>query len=109
MARDYKARFYTDSSNLKGYLKTDKKVTPEYAKQAKTDWKASGTAADIKVLGENLTYVPLDMKPADLQFFGDAEVRYNADRPTVGHPRVNHACRRRWQQPHLQQHRAIVD
>ena len=68
MARDYKARFYTDSSNLKGYLKTDKKVTPEYAKQAKTDWKASGTAADIKVLGENLTYVPLDMKPADLQF-----------------------------------------
>lgn len=49
-------------------MKTDKKVTPEYAKQAKTDWKASGTAADIKVLGENLTYVPLDMKPADLQF-----------------------------------------
>ena len=30
MARDYKARFYTDSSNLKGYLKTEQKVTPEY-------------------------------------------------------------------------------
>ena len=40
MARDYKARFYTDSSNLKGYLKTEQKVTPEYAKQAKNDWKA---------------------------------------------------------------------
>ena len=68
MARDYKARFYTDSSNLKGYLKTEQKVTPEYAKQAKNDWKAQGTAADVKVLGNNLTYVPLDMKPADLQF-----------------------------------------
>ena len=48
MARDYKARFYTDSSNLKGYLKTEQKVTPEYAKQAKNDWKAQGTAADVK-------------------------------------------------------------
>ncbi|PWG65029.1 phage portal protein [Bifidobacterium callitrichidarum] len=68
LARDYKARFYTDSSNLKGYLKTDQKVTPDYARQAKQDWKAQGTAGDIKVLGNNLSYVPLDMKPADLQF-----------------------------------------
>lgn len=27
-ARDYKARFYTDSSNLKGYLSSEDKVTP---------------------------------------------------------------------------------
>lgn len=68
MARDYKARFYTDSSNLKGYLQTDDKVTPEIAKNAKEAWKSSGTAGDIKVLGSKLKYVPLDMKPADLQF-----------------------------------------
>lgn len=68
MARDYKARFYTDSSNLKGYLKTDQKVTKDSADQAKDDWKKAGSAGDIKVIGANLTYVPLDMKPADLQF-----------------------------------------
>lgn len=68
MARDYKARFYTDSSNLKGYLKTDQKVTKDSADQAKDDWKKAGAAGDIKVIGSNLTYVPLDMKPADLQF-----------------------------------------
>lgn len=68
MARDYKARFYTDSSNLKGYLKSDQKITQESATQAKQDWKASGKAGDIKVMGSNLSYVPLDMKPADLQF-----------------------------------------
>lgn len=68
MARDYKARFYTDSSNLKGYLKSDQKITKESATQAKQDWKASGKAGDIKVMGSNLSYVPLDMKPADLQF-----------------------------------------
>jgi HK97 family phage portal protein len=68
MARDYKARFYTDSSNLKGYLKTDQKVTNDSADQAKQDWKKAGAAGDIKVIGSNLTYVPLDMKPADLQF-----------------------------------------
>ncbi|KFI52625.1 phage portal protein [Bifidobacterium biavatii] len=68
MARDYKAKFYTDSSNIKGYLQTDDKVTPEIAQNAKEAWRASGTAGDIKVLGSKLKYVPLDMKPADLQF-----------------------------------------
>ncbi len=70
MARDYKAHFYTDSSNTKGYLKTDKKITPLSAQAAKDAWnnKESGKAGEIKVVGEDLTYVPLDMKPADLQF-----------------------------------------
>ena len=68
MARDYKAKFYTDSSNIKGYLQTEDKVTPDIAKNAKEAWKATGTAADIKVLGNKLKYVPLDLKPADLQF-----------------------------------------
>lgn len=68
MARDYKAHFYTDSSNVKGYLKTDQKITPESADQAKKAWNKSGKAGDIKVVGSDLTYIPLAMKPADLQF-----------------------------------------
>lgn len=68
MARDYKAHFYTDSSNIKGYLKSDQKITPDSARQAKDDWNKAGAAGDIKVVGSNLTYVPLDLKPADLQF-----------------------------------------
>ncbi len=68
LARDYKTRFFTDGSNLKGYLRTSENITQETAQQAKASWKASGEAGDIKVVGKNLEYVPLDMKPADLQF-----------------------------------------
>lgn len=68
MARDYKTRFYSDSSNIKGYLKSDQRMTEELAQGAKKAWKAEGDALDIKVLGSNLSYVPLELKPADLQF-----------------------------------------
>ena len=68
MPRDYKARFFTDGSNLKGYLRTSENITQEAAQQAKASWKASGEAGDIKVVGKNLEYVPLSLKPADLQF-----------------------------------------
>lgn len=68
LARDYKARFFTDGSNLKGYLRTTENITREAAQLAKESWKSEGTAGDIKVLGKSLEYVPLDMKPADLQF-----------------------------------------
>lgn len=68
LARDYKARFFTDGSNLKGYLRTTENITKESAQLAKESWKSEGTAGDIKVLGKSLEYVPLDMKPADLQF-----------------------------------------
>lgn len=68
LARDYKAKFFTDSSNLKGYLRTSENITQEAAQQAKASWKASGEAGDIKVVGKNLEYVPLSLKPADLQF-----------------------------------------
>ena len=64
LARDYKAKFFTDSSNLKGYLRTTENITKETAQRAKDAWKSDGTAGDIKAL----EYVPLDMKPADLQF-----------------------------------------
>lgn len=68
LARDYKAKFFTDGSNLKGYLRTSENITQEAAQQAKESWKASGEAGDIKVVGKNLEYVPLSLKPADLQF-----------------------------------------
>ena len=68
LARDYKTRFFTDGSNLKGYLRTSENITKETAQQAKDAWKSDGTAGDIKVLGKAMEYVPLDMKPADLQF-----------------------------------------
>lgn len=68
MARDYKTRFYSDGSNLKGYLHTKKPVSEETAKRAKTAWKTDGGAGDVKVIGDDLEYVPLDLKPADLQF-----------------------------------------
>lgn len=68
LARDYKAKFFTDGSNLKGYLRTSENITQEAAQQAKASWKASGEAGDIKVVGKNLEYVPLSLKPADLQF-----------------------------------------
>lgn len=68
LARDYKTRFYTDSSNLKGYLRTSENVNEQIAQQAKEAWKADGSAGDIKVIGKSLEYIPLDMKPADLQF-----------------------------------------
>ena len=68
LARDYKSKFFNDSSNLKGYLRTSESITQEAAQQAKASWKASGEAGDIKVVGKNLEYIPLDMKPADLQF-----------------------------------------
>ena len=68
LARDYKAKFFTDGSNLKGYLRTSENITQEAAEQAKASWKASGEAGDIKVVGKNLEYVPLSLKPADLQF-----------------------------------------
>lgn len=68
MARDYKQRFYTDSSNLKGYVRTDKDVTPETLRKLKDAWNASGKAGEVRFVGSGLTYTPLDMKPADLQF-----------------------------------------
>ena len=45
MARTYKAKFYSDGSNLKGYLQTEEKVTPQVAKDAKEAWKATGGPA----------------------------------------------------------------
>lgn len=68
MARDYKARFYTDGSNIKGYLKTEQAMTKESADKAKAVWANEDDPMGIRVLGKNLSYVPLELKPADMQF-----------------------------------------
>lgn len=68
MARDYKARFYTDGSNIKGYLKTDKDMNKELSDKAKAAWANGDDPLGIRVLGKNLSYVPLELKPVDMQF-----------------------------------------
>ena len=67
LADTYKATWYSDGSNLKGYLKTSQRITADTAAQAKQEFKA-GPAGDVKVLGSDLTYVPLTLKPSDMQF-----------------------------------------
>lgn len=66
-ARDYKNDWYDDGGNIKGYLKTDQNITQEAAQTAKDEF-TKGSAGSIRVLGKNLSYVPLQLNPADLQF-----------------------------------------
>ena len=41
-AKDCKARFYRDSSNIKAYLHSTEKITQEEARQAKEAWEKPG-------------------------------------------------------------------
>lgn len=66
-AQEYKSNWYNDGTNFKGYLKTSQRMTQEAADEAKKRFE-SGPAGGIKVLGSDLTYVPLSLKPADMQF-----------------------------------------
>lgn len=68
MARDYKTRFYTDGSNLKGYVTTEANVGLGMLKELKKSWNEEGGAGQVRFVSNGLKYVPLDMKPADLQF-----------------------------------------
>lgn len=68
MARDYKARFYTDSSNLKGYVTTEANTGLNLLRELKKSWNEEGEAGQVRFVNNGLKYVPLDMKPADLQF-----------------------------------------
>ena len=102
------ARFYTDSSTLR--LFEDRQEGYAGVREAGEDrLEGVGHGRRHQGVGREPHLRSARHEAGRFAVFGDAEVRYNADRPTVGHPRVNHACRRRWQQPHLQQHRAIVD
>ena len=68
LGRDYKAKFYTDSSNIKGYVTTEQKVSLPTLKALKDDWGKDGQAGQVRFVSDGLKYVPLDLKPADLQF-----------------------------------------
>ena len=67
-AKDCKARFYRDSSNIKAYLHSTEKITQEEARQAKEAWEKPGAPGGVKVLGNGFDYVTPAMKAEDLQF-----------------------------------------
>lgn len=67
-AKECKARFYRDSSNIKAYLHSTEKITQEEAKQAKDAWEKPGMPGGVKVLGNGFDYVERSMKAEDLQF-----------------------------------------
>ncbi|MCI1935155.1 MAG: phage portal protein [Bifidobacteriaceae bacterium] len=67
LARDYKAQWFTDGSNPKGILSTDKPTNPAIEEEAKRKFK-EGAPGDIKVLGHDFHYQPLTLNPKDMQF-----------------------------------------
>lgn len=67
-AKDCKARFYHDSSNIKAYLHSTQQITQDEAKAAKDAWEKPGTPGGVKVLGNGFEYVTPAMKAEDLQF-----------------------------------------
>ena len=68
MARDYKAKFYTDSTNIKAYVTTEANTSQELLRKLSDQWNEDGKAGRVRFVNNGLKYVPLDMKPADLQF-----------------------------------------
>lgn len=67
LARDYKANWFTDGSNPKGILTTDKDTNPAIEESVKKQWR-EGKPGDVKVLGHALHYQPLALNPKDMQF-----------------------------------------
>ena len=67
-AKDCKARYYRDSSNIKAYLHSTEKITHDEAVAAKKAWEAPGEPGGVKVLGNGFDYVAPAMKAEDLQF-----------------------------------------
>lgn len=67
-AKDCKARFYHDSSNIKAYLHSNEKITQSEAQAAKDAWEKPGSPGGVKVLGNGFEYVERSMKAEDLQF-----------------------------------------
>lgn len=66
-ARDYGSAWFSESGMPSGTLTTDQTLTPDQAKQYKTLWDTQGSH-ETRVLGAGLSYEPLLLKPADVQF-----------------------------------------
>ena len=67
-AKECKARFYNDSSNIKAYLHSTQQITQDEARAAKEAWEKEGAPGGVKVLGNGFEYVTPAMKAEDLQF-----------------------------------------
>lgn len=67
-AKDCKARYYRDSSNIKAYLHSTQQITQAEAAAAKEAWEKEGAPGGVKVLGNGFEYVTPAMKAEDLQF-----------------------------------------
>lgn len=76
-ARDYGSGWFSEGSMPNGLLQTDQPLNRDEAETYKRIWKgldADGNRAegwnphDVKVLGKGLSYAPLLLKPADVQF-----------------------------------------
>jgi len=76
-ARDYGSKWFTEAGMPNGILTTDSALSPDQAKQYKNAWKGLDekgepvdgfSAHDVRVLGQGLSYAPLLLKPADVQF-----------------------------------------
>jgi HK97 family phage portal protein len=76
-ARDYGSGWFTEGSMPNGILQTDQPLNRDEAEMLKSVWKGLDENGDrrddyephdVKVLGKGLSYVPLLLKPADVQF-----------------------------------------
>ncbi|MBF4613268.1 phage portal protein [Curtobacterium sp. VKM Ac-1376] len=76
-ARDYGSGWFSEGSMPNGILQTDQPLNQDEAETYKKVWKGLDkdgnpredfNAHDVKVLGKGLSYAPLLLKPADVQF-----------------------------------------
>ncbi len=67
-ARDYGAGWFTEGGMPSGILSTDQVLTPDQARAYKTIWNDDENGHGVRVLGQGLSYAPLLLKPADVQF-----------------------------------------
>lgn len=76
-ARDYSSSWFEKADVPTGILSTDQPVSAEVAEQYRRIWsgldpitgeRKQGREPGVRVLGSNLKYDPLQIKPADLQF-----------------------------------------
>lgn len=75
-ARDYGAGWFTESGMPNGILKSDQALTKEQADLYRREWdgldadgqRIPGANHRTRVMGQGLNYIPLLLKPSDVQF-----------------------------------------
>lgn len=94
MARTYKAKFYSDGSNLKGYLQTEDKVTPPDCQGRQGGVESHGRGRRREGARLETQIRAAGHETGRLAVSRNAEIRYHADSPAARHPRQHHACGR---------------